>query len=148
MDAFSMDAARAEVEPLVHRRGALLPMLHALQRRFGHVPLETVPMVADLLNWSQAEVHGVVSFYSDFRTAPPVGPSVRVCRSEACQAVGADALWEHAQVHGGRVQLDHVYCLGNCALGPSVQVGGRLHGRVDAARLDSLVAELVSEVVS
>jgi formate dehydrogenase subunit gamma len=141
MEHWSPDAARAEVEPLAGLDGALLPMLHALQERFGFVHVDAVPMVAELLNLSRAEVHGVLSFYRDFRTSPPAGPTVRVCRAEACQAVGADALWAHARRVASGVELDDVFCLGNCALGPSVQVSGRLHGRVDSAMLDALLAE-------
>ncbi len=138
-----MEAALAEVAPLARERGALLTMLHALQHRFGYVHPDAVPLLAELLNWSQAEVHGVLSFYRDFRTTPPAGPAVRVCRAEACQAVGADDLWRHAAGTAAQVELDGVYCLGNCALGPSVQVAGRLYGRVDAARFDALVGEAV-----
>jgi len=146
--SWSLEAARTEVEVMVGLPGALLPMLHTLQRRFGYVHPEAVPLLADLLNLSQAEVHGVISFYRDLRTAPPAGPAVRVCRAEACQAVGADGLWVHAQgvaaglVGGAAVELSDVFCLGNCALGPSVQAGGRLYGRVDEGRFDSLVALL------
>lgn len=135
----------------VHRgtRGALLPILHALQEEMGYVPPEAVPLLAAELNLSTAEVHGVVTFYRDFRSTPPGRVTVRVCRAEACQAVGAQALLEHATVTlgvetgatsaDGSVTLDEVFCLGNCALGPAVQVGDRLHGRVTPARLDALL---------
>lgn len=143
-EAWSAEAARAAVEPLAGERGALLEMLHTLQHQFGYVHPDAVPLLAELVNWSRAEVAGVVSFYRDLRTSPPAGPAVRVCRAEACQAVGADALWAHAQASApSGVQLADVFCLGNCALGPSVQVAGRMHGRVDAARFDALVAALL-----
>jgi formate dehydrogenase subunit gamma len=132
-------------------RGALLPILHGLQHELGYVPKDAVPLLAKELNLSRADVHGVVTFYRDFRDAP-AGARVRVCRGEACQAVGAEALAAHARARlgigfgettGGSprgANLDHVFCLGNCALGPSVEVNGTTYGRVDADRLDSLIA--------
>lgn len=130
-------------------RGALLPILHAVQAELGHVPAEAIPVLARELNISRAEVHGVVSFYRDFRGAPAGTTSVRICRAEACQAVGANRLSEHARrglgiefgetTSDGSVSLDEVFCLGNCALGPAAQVNGRLYGRVDAGRLDALL---------
>jgi formate dehydrogenase subunit gamma len=122
------------------RRGPLLPILHALQEEFGYVDPRAVPLVARELNLSRAEVHGVVSFYKDFRTAPPPAVEVRVCRAEACQSLGAHELAAHARERLG-AEYDEVFCLGNCALGPSVTVDGRLYGRVDAAVLDRLLAE-------
>ncbi|AEA25240.1 formate dehydrogenase subunit gamma [Pseudonocardia benzenivorans] len=132
-------------------RGPLLPILHAVQAELGHVPPSVVPLLAERLNLSRAEVHGVVTFYRDFRAAPPGRVTVRVCRAEACQAVGGQALLEHAVASlgvergettpDGAVTLDEVFCLGNCALGPAVQVGDRLHGRVTPARLDALIGQ-------
>ena len=133
-------------------RGALLPILHAVQGELGYVDPAVVPVVADALNLSTAEVHGVVTFYRDFRSTPPGRATVRICRAEACQAVGATALAAHARrrlgvgfgetTADGAVTLDEVFCLGNCALGPAVQVDGRLHGRVGPARFDALLGEL------
>lgn len=146
--AWSEADALTLVEPLRPLRGALLPMLHALQARFGCVDPRAVPLLADLLNLSVAEVHGVVTFYRDFREAPPRGPVVRLCRAEACQAVGSEALAEHAEARRQRAEasaggagweLDEVFCLGNCALGPSATVDGRLHARLDPAALDRLL---------
>ncbi|HEY0638587.1 MAG TPA: NAD(P)H-dependent oxidoreductase subunit E [Pseudonocardiaceae bacterium] len=132
------------------RRGPLLPILHDLQEEFGYLDAEAITVVADVLNLSRAEVYGVVSFYADFTEVPRGARTVRVCRAEACRAVGSEELAEHATRRLGvafgqtapdrSVTLEQVFCLGNCALGPSVQVDGRLHGRVDAARFDSLVA--------
>ncbi|GAA5172970.1 formate dehydrogenase subunit gamma [Pseudonocardia eucalypti] len=132
-------------------RGALLPILHAVQAEFGHVDPAVVPVLAEELNLSVAEVHGVVTFYRDFRREPGGRTTVRICRAEACQAVGANELADHARdrlgvgfgetTADGAVSLDEVFCLGNCALGPAVQVGGRLHGRVGPARLDALLGE-------
>ena len=144
---WSADRARAVVADLAPLRGALMPMLHALQREFGYVDGQAVPLLADILNLSVADVHGVVTFYRDFRDTPPRGPVVRLCRAEACQAVGSEALAEHAErtlAAGGAAaawELDEVYCLGNCALGPSATIDGRLHAGMDAVRLDALLAE-------
>ncbi|GEL25418.1 formate dehydrogenase subunit gamma [Pseudonocardia sulfidoxydans NBRC 16205] len=155
----SIEAPPARVDEVVSQaleahsgsRGALLPILHAVQAELGHVPPSVVPVLADRLNLSTAEVHGVVTFYRDFRTTPPGRVTVRVCRAEACQAVGGQALLEHAVTSlgvargettpDGAVTLDEVFCLGNCALGPAVQVGDRLHGRVTPARLDALIGQ-------
>jgi formate dehydrogenase subunit gamma len=125
-----------------HRRGPLVEILHAVQAEFDHVDASAVPILADELNLSRAEVHGVVTFYRDFTDRPPTGPVVRVCRAEACQARGGRLLAEHAHTRAASAGLDlrDVFCLGNCALGPSVEIDGRLHGRVDAARFDVLVA--------
>ena len=130
--------------------GALLPILHAVQAEFGYVPQAALPVIAKGLNISKAEVHGVMSFYHDFRAEKAGAPGVKLCRAEACQAVGADALAEHAKQslgvdwHGttadGRVTLEPVFCLGLCACGPAAMVDGRVVGRVDAARMDALVA--------
>ena len=134
--------------------GALLPILHAVQAAFGYVPQATLPMIAKGLNISKAEVHGVMSFYHDFRSEKAGAHVVRLCRAEACQAVGADALAAHTKQslgidwHGtttdGRVTLEPVFCLGLCACGPAAMVDERLVGRVDTARMDALVAGMRS----
>ena len=131
--------------------GALLPVLHAVQRRLGHIPPDALPVIAHELNLSRAEVHGVLTFYHWFRTTPPGRTVLHLCRAEACQALGAARLEAHARqslgvdFHGttpdGAVTLEPVYCLGNCSLGPSLLVGERLHGRVTPERFDTLVAE-------
>jgi len=143
--------ARALISERQALPGALLPIFHALQERFGYVHPDAIPLVADALNLSRAEVHGVLTFYHDFRTTPPGRRVVRICRAEACQSMGADRLVEHAKRHlgvgfhettaDGGVTLEQVFCLGNCALSPAVMVDGELHGRVDAAGFDRLVAE-------
>jgi len=112
-------------------RGPLLPILHALQEELGYLPPDATPILAHELNLSRAEVHGVITFYTDFRTSPAPVPPVRICRAEACQAVGAAEL-----VADG---AEHVFCLGNCALGPSVEIAGRVHGRVTPERLRALL---------
>jgi formate dehydrogenase subunit gamma len=123
-------------------RGPLLPVLHAVMEEFGHVAREDVETIAHVLNLSVAEVHGVVSFYHDFRTEPPAAHTVALCRGEACQAVGATELYDATRARAGRlgrdVEVVEVFCLGNCALGPSGTVDGRLHGRLSTERLDTL----------
>lgn len=130
--------------------GAMLPILHALQEAFGCIDKEAVPLIAEALNVSRAEVHGVVTFYHDFREAPPGRHVLRLCRAEACQSVGCEALVRHAEVNlgaklgettvSGEFTLEAVYCLGNCALGPSAMLDGKLHGRLSPARLDRLLS--------
>ena len=125
-------------------RGPLLPILHAVQAELGYVDPAVVPVIAHELNLSVAEVHGVVTFYRDFRSAPAAPVQVRVCRAEACQAVGGEVLAHHAAQHRntGEVDVDDVFCLGNCALGPSAEVNGRIHGRVTPELLDSLLGDV------
>jgi formate dehydrogenase subunit gamma len=130
-------------------RGPLMAMLHELQSTLGCVPAAAVPLLADALNLSRADVHGVVSFYKDFRSEPAGRRTVRICRAEACQSLGSEQLVDHATGRlgvdlggtsdDGEVTLEQVFCFGNCALGPSVEVDGRLYGRVDAARFDDLL---------
>ncbi|MGQ0611395.1 MAG: formate dehydrogenase subunit gamma [Paracoccaceae bacterium] len=132
--------------------GALLPILHDVQAEFGHVPDAALPVIAKALNLSRAEVHGVVSFYHDFRETPAGRHVVKLCRAEACQAMGADGVAAHARDrlgidwHGttpdGKVTLEPVFCLGLCACGPAAIVDGKLHGRVDADRLDTILGDL------
>ena len=133
-----------------HLDGALLPILHAVQDGLGHVPEWAVTPIAQALNLSRAEVHGVISFYHDFRAAPAGRRVVKICRAEACQAMGGAALAEgalaragldwHGTAADGSVTVEPVYCLGLCACAPAVMVDGRVHGRVTAARLDALLA--------
>jgi formate dehydrogenase subunit gamma len=129
--------------------GALLPVLHAIQDALGYLPAPTVALVADGLNLSRAEVHGVISFYADFHAEPPGRHVLQLCRAEACQAMGAEALIAHLQArHGvalgetradGQLTAHAVYCLGNCALSPAVMLDGQPHGRVTAQRLDGIL---------
>jgi formate dehydrogenase subunit gamma len=130
--------------------GALLPILHAVQEELGFIPKDAVPLIARELNLSIAEVHGVLSFYHYFRQHRGGRHVVHLCRAEACQALGAVALEAHAKrslgidFHGttadGAISLEPVYCLGNCALGPSMMIDEKLQGRVSAQRFDALVA--------
>ena len=123
-------------------RGPLMPVLHEVMEELGHLERGDVEAIADVLNLSVAEVHGVVSFYADFRTEPPAAHRVALCRGEACQSVGAEALYAEthgrADALGESVEIDEVFCLGNCALGPSGTLDGRLHGRLSRDRLDAL----------
>jgi formate dehydrogenase subunit gamma len=129
--------------------GALLPVLHAVQEALTFVPKDAVPLIARELNLSIAEVHGVVSFYHYFLQERPGRHVLHLCRAEACQALGSVALEAHAKAtlgvdfHGttsdGAITLEPVYCLGNCALGPSLMIDQQLHGRVTAERFDALV---------
>jgi len=134
-----------------HLEGATLVILHALQEAFGYVPEPAIPMVASALNLSRAEVHGVFTFYHDFRREPAGRHVLKLCRAEACQAAGGDALAARAEAQLGislghttaddRVTLEPIYCLGLCATAPSAMLDGRLVGRLNEARIDALVAE-------
>ncbi len=142
----------AAIEAATGRAGALLPVLHALQDRIGYVPPEAVPRIAQALNLSRAEVQGVLSFYTDFRSTPPVQHKLRVCMAEACLAQGAAALQKQAAERlaidpsghsvGGHIESEPVYCLGLCACAPALMLDGRLHGRVTPAQLELLLSEL------
>jgi formate dehydrogenase subunit gamma len=134
-----------------HLEGATLVILHALQEAFGYVPEPAVPMIASALNLSRAEVHGVFTFYHDFRREPAGRHVLKLCRAEACQAAGGDVLAARAEARLGitignttadeRVTLQPIYCLGLCATAPSAMLDGRVVGRLDAARIDTLIAE-------
>ena len=138
-------AEHAEIE------GATLVILHALQEAFGCIPEPAIPMVASALNLSRAEVYGVFTFYHDFRKQPAGRHVLKLCRAEACQAAGGDALAARAEAKLGvalgettadeRVTLEPIYCLGLCATAPSAMLDGRLVGRLDQTRLDALIVE-------
>jgi formate dehydrogenase subunit gamma len=129
--------------------GALLPVLHAIQDEMGYVPEAAVPIVAEVLNLSRADVHGVVTFYHFFRTRAPGKHIVYICRAEACQSMGARALEQHVRAKlkvdfhettaDGRYSLEPVYCLGNCACSPAIMVDETVYGRVTAQRLDQIL---------
>src|SRR5215813_11452730 len=131
--------------------GPTLVILHALQEAFGYIPEPAIPMVASALNLSRAEVYGVFTFYHDFRKKPAGHHVLKLCRAEACQAAGGDALAARAEAKLGiaignttadeRVTLEPIYCLGLCACAPSAMLDGRVIGRLDEARIDALVAE-------
>lgn len=132
--------------------GALLPILHAIQAEFGYVPQAALPIIAQDLNLSRAEVHGVMSFYHDFRENPAGNHVLKLCRAEACKSVGADRVAAHAQkalgiewhetTTDGRVTLEPVFCLGLCACAPAAMIDGKIVGRVDEAKLDGILGGL------
>jgi len=129
--------------------GALLPILHDLQHAFGYVDQSVIPDIADALNVSRAEVHGVITYYHDFRHQPAGSHVLKICRAEACQAMGCRSLVDHVErVHGltlgstsadGAITVEEIFCLGNCALSPAVLFDGELVGRVTPAAIDSLI---------
>ena len=149
--AWNREHAAEIIETNRHLDGAALPILHALQHEFGYVDREAVPMIAQALNLSRAEVHGVVSFYHDFRGGPPGAHVLKLCRAEACQSMGADALaaearqrlrlnW-HETTAAGRFTLEPVFCLGLCACAPAAMLDGRVFGALDEPRLHSLIEQ-------
>jgi formate dehydrogenase subunit gamma len=154
MNAFApWDSARARALIAEYRdlEGATLPIFHALQATFGYVPEAAVPMVADALNLSRAEVHGVLTFYHDFRREPAGRHVLKLCRAEACQAAGGNALAAHAEgkigvrmghtTADGRMTLEPIYCLGLCSVSPAAMLDGKIHARLDEKKLDSLIAQ-------
>ena len=140
------------LEQLRDQPGGLLPLLHAIQNELGYVPADSVAEIARAMNLSRAEVHGVISFYHDFKTHPVGRHTVQICRSEACQSMGSRQLEAHAKAllgvdyhettDDGAITLEPVYCLGNCACSPSVRINNDIHARVDAERFDDLMADL------
>ncbi len=149
------EGARAICSRHGNKPEALLEILHKTQQADSYLSDEALRTIADALNISRAEIHGVVSFYHDYRREAPADHIIRICRAEACQAVGSEALAAHAEEKwltptGGvsadrQIGLEAVYCLGNCALGPAAMVDGELHGRVTPERLETLVARRVDE---
>jgi formate dehydrogenase subunit gamma len=142
----------AIIEELKGLEGPLLPILHEIQEEFGHVPTESLPVIAEALNISNAEVHGVVTFYHDYRAHPAGRHVLKVCRAEACQSMGGDAIAAQIQQRLGigfhettkdnSVTLEPVYCLGLCACAPAAMLDGEVIGRVHADAIDEIVAEI------
>jgi formate dehydrogenase subunit gamma len=145
------DIALQHIRECLDREGPLLPILHALQGEFGYIDEAAEPLIAEALNITRAEVHGVITFYHDFRREPAGRHVLKLCRAEACQAAGGDRLAARAEARlgvsmgttaaDGSVTLEAVYCLGLCAVAPSAMLDDRLVGRLDRARLDGLLAE-------
>ena len=150
-EPWSADRGTEIIERLSHVEGGVIVILHAMQEAFGYVPEAAIPMIALARNLSRAEVHGVFTFYHDFRHEPAGKHVLKICRAEACQAAGGDALAARAEAKLGvkfgnttadqRVTLEPIYCLGLCATAPSAMLDGRLVGRLDEKRIDALVAE-------
>ena len=142
----------ALVNELKGLEGPLLPILHGIQEEFGHVPGESLPVIADLLNLSRAEVHGVVTFYHDYRDHPAGRHVLKLCRAEACQSMGGDEIAAklqqllgigfHETTKDGAVTLEPVYCLGLCACAPSAMLDGEVIGRLDAEKIEEIAAEV------
>ncbi|HPG88944.1 MAG TPA: formate dehydrogenase subunit gamma [Hyphomicrobium sp.] len=136
----------------------LLEILHDLQHELGYVPESTLTVIANALNLSRAEVYGVVTFYHDFKREPVGHHIIKICRAEACQSMGTDHLCQHAEksLHtemggttaDGKVTIEQVFCLGNCALSPAILIGDKLYGKVDAQRFDEIVAGLSKETAA
>ncbi len=136
-----MDSIQQIIAAHAGREGPLLPILHDVQAEFGHVSEDAIRTIASALNLSRADVHGVVSFYHDFHEAPEPRAVLKLCRAEACQARGVEALAAGLAEHP-RVKVEAVYCLGLCSVGPNAMVGDKVHARLDAAKLGALVEAL------
>ena len=150
-EPWNVERAKALIAEHADREGPLLPVLHAFQEEFGYIDASAELLIAHALNISRAEVHGVVTFYHDFRRAPAGRHVLKLCRAEACQAAGGDEIAARAEQQlgiamgkttaDGSVTLEPVYCLGLCATAPSAMLDGHVHGRLDDERLDSLLRE-------
>jgi formate dehydrogenase subunit gamma len=147
----SLETARAIISRELDKEGAALPILHALQEEFGYLPEAALPLVAEALNVSRAEIYGVATFYHDFHLEPRGKHVLALCRAEACQAMGAAGLAEQAQTRlgigwgettpDGRTTLEQTFCLGLCACAPSAMIDGKIVGRVTPQKLETLIAE-------
>jgi NADH:ubiquinone oxidoreductase subunit E len=135
-----LNAVRRVIAQRRALEGALLPILHGVQDALGCVPPEAVPLIAEALNLSRAEVHGTLSYYHHFRQAPVAGRVLQVCRAESCRTMGGEALHEQAQAAGG-CHVESVYCLGLCAMSPAVMLDGRPHARMTPEKLEALLRE-------
>jgi len=154
-------ASQAKVEQIIsalkHKPGALLPILHGVQDSLGYIPDTAISAIASALNQSRAEIHGVISFYHQFRTNPPGKHVIQICRAEACQSMGARELEAHVKQTLGvdfhqttadrEITLEAVYCLGNCACSPSVRVDDQILGRMTTDKFDQLTTQLKSQVL-
>ena len=149
--AWNAAEARELIEARRAEKGAMLPILHDLQERFGYIDDEAIPLIAAALNVSKAETVGVIGFYHDFRRAPVDKPVLKLCRAESCQAAGCEDLVAHlasrhglvVDGHGGIVELETVYCLGHCAASPAAMLDGEPMARLTPASLDAALAEVV-----
>ena len=145
------ETVQAVIATLKDKPGALLPILHGIQDALGYIPADSVPAIAQGLHLSRAEVHGVISFYHYFRDTPPGKQTVHICRAESCQAMGGKQLEQHVKdqlgidyhetTADGQFSLEPVYCLGNCACSPAMQIGDDIYGRVSAQSFDAIINE-------
>jgi formate dehydrogenase subunit gamma len=144
------------IDTLKHKKGALLPILHQIQREIGYIPLKTIDTIAKKLQQTPAEIHGVISFYHQFRTSPAGEHKIQICRAEACQSRGSVALEKHAKDYlaidyrgttaDKKFSLDSVYCLGNCATGPNVRINDELFGRVNNEKFERLLGTFTTQI--
>jgi len=152
-EPWSQERAAGIIAGLAGQEGAALPILHHLQKVFGHIAADAVPMIAEALNLTRAEVHGIVTFYHDFRRHPPGRHVLQLCRAEACQALGADSLarfvrestgldW-HETALDGSVTLEPVFCLGLCAIGPAAMLDGQPVARLDPVKMTAALRSAV-----
>lgn len=149
-----LEHVQAAIDAHASRPGALLPLLHEVQERLGHIPESSVPVIAKALNLSRAEVHGVVTFYHHFRESRPGAHVIQICRAEACQAVGANQLIAHAETSlqcglhhtcaDRSITLEPVYCLGQCAVGPAIAVNDKPYAMVNAQKFDAIIQQIRS----
>ncbi|MFI3221627.1 MAG: formate dehydrogenase subunit gamma [Methylococcaceae bacterium] len=145
------ETVQAVITTLKDKPGALLPILHGIQDALGYIPADSVPAIAQGLHLSRAEVHGVISFYHYFRDTPPGKQTVHICRAESCQAMGGKQLEQHVKdqlgidyhetTADGQFSLEPVYCLGNCACSPAIQIGDDIYGKVSAQSFDAIINE-------
>ncbi|MDD5034481.1 MAG: formate dehydrogenase subunit gamma [Methylococcaceae bacterium] len=147
-------AVAAVIDSLKDEPGALLPILHGIQDALGYIPSGSVPVIAEALNLSRAEVHGVITFYHYFRETPPGKHTVHLCRAESCQSMNSEALHAHAKsklgidfhqtTQDGDFSLEPVYCLGLCSCSPAIAIDGEVYGRVSSERFDEILNEVRS----
>ncbi len=145
------ETVQSVITTLKDKPGALLPILHGIQDALGYIPADSVPAIAQGLHLSRAEVHGVISFYHYFRDTPPGKQTIHICRAESCQAMGGKELEQHVKdqlgidyhetTADGQFSLEPVYCLGNCACSPAIQVGADIYGRVSPQGFDAIINE-------
>lgn len=150
-ELWSEERAQSIIEAQAGREGAMLPILHDLRAAFGCIPVEAVPLVAHALNVTRAEVHGVVTFYHDYRRHAPGRHILRLCRAEACQALGCETVADHVRkrlniawhetTSDGAVTLEPVFCLGLCAIGPAALLDGEPLARLNPARVDAALEQ-------
>jgi formate dehydrogenase subunit gamma len=151
-ESTSTQTIQTIIAELKDKQGALLPILHGIQDALGYIPPDSVPDIAKALNLSRAEVHGVISFYHYFRDTPPGKHTIHLCRAESCQAMGSEALEAHVKTKlgidyhettaDGQFSLEPVYCLGNCACSPAMQIDKEIYGRVSAESFDTAITDL------